>query len=185
MTNISNTDLQKAILRCKKQDPIAQRKVYNHFILSLYNTANRILNDRLASEDAVQNAFIKAFAKIHQYDHGKGNFSSWLHRICVNESITILRKRKKLENLEDHTYIKDVESTALDHLEAEYILEAMKKLPETQRLIFTLYEVEGYAHKEIGTMLDITESSSRTYLMRAKNKLQTLLSPIINVKQVV
>ena len=185
MGRYNNIDLLELILRCKKQDHIAQRKVYDHFVLSLYNTSNRILNDKLASEDAVQNTFIKAFDKIHQHDSKKGSFSSWIHRICVNESIAIIRKRKHVEDLSNHDYIPDGKSSIVDALDAEYILEMMQKLTDTQRLIFNLYEVEGYSHREIGKLIGIGESSSRAYLTRAKTRLKSMLSEFTEVMKVV
>lgn len=185
MKKLSNIDLIELLLQCKKQDNIAQREIYDYFVISLYNTSLRILNDRITSEDAVQNTFIKAFDKIHQFNLEKGSFSSWIHRICVNESISIIRKKKQVEDLGNHTYIPDEKPTMLDTLDAEYILEAMQKLPETQRVIFNLYEVEGYTHKEIGDLIGISESSSRTYLMRAKTKLRAMLSRFTEVKTVI
>ena len=185
MSRYSNIDLIQLVLQCKKQDHIAQRKIYDHFVLSLYNTSNRILNDKLASEDAVQNTYIKAFDKIHQHDSKKGSFSSWIHRICVNESIGIIRKKKKVEDLSNHEYIPDGKYTIIDTLDAEYILETMKKLPDTQRLIFNLYVIEGYSHKEIGELIGIGESSSRAYLTRAKKKLKSMLSGFSEVMKVV
>lgn len=185
MIKYSKIELEKLILQCKKQDSNAQRKIYDYFVLSLFNTSKRILNDGRSSEDAVQNAFIKTFDKIHQFSFAKGSFSAWIHRICVNESIEILRKKKTVQDLSNHEYVADGNSTIADTMDAEYILEMMEKLPDTQRLIFNLYEIEGYSHREIGELIGINESSSRTYLMRAKSKLMSMISEFTTIMKVV
>lgn len=177
MSKKQSIQLSTIISKCKEQDPTAQRRLYDMYVLRLYNVAYRIVYSREDAEDAVHQAFRKAFAKIDTYNVDKGHMSNWLNRICVNESITIIKKRKlKFNPIEDQLTIASSAPSKLDHMEAEYIYKAISRLPEQQRIIFNLYEIEGYTHKEIADMLGSKESTCRAYLTRAKSKLRELLS---------
>jgi RNA polymerase sigma-70 factor (ECF subfamily) len=120
--------------------------------------------------DAIQESYIKIFSKANSYSDSKGSLKSWMARIAVNECLQILRKQKRLVLL-------DISSTSLEpqsqedvvaQLSATEIYNEVEKLPVGYRTVFNLYVVEGYSHKEIGEMLTITPSSSRSQLTRAK-----------------
>ena len=173
---MSTIPISTIISKCKEQDPAAQRQLYDRYVLKLYNVSYRILHSREDTEDAVQQAFRKAFAKMDTYAPDRGHISSWLTKICVNESIAIVRKRKvKFDPIEENLTIATNAPSKLDDLEAEYIYRAISKLKEQHRIIFNLYEIEGYSHKEIAVMLQMNVSTCRAYLTRAKMRLRELL----------
>ena len=169
----SNIEIKELVAKVRKSDVRAQRKLYDLLVLKMYNTVHRVLANREDTLDCLQNGFASIFKKINNYDADKGAFVSWATRIFINEALGMIRKRKmRFEEISDNVIILNNESTAIDTLEAEYIMELIADLPDQYRIIFNLYEIEGYSHKEIAQKLNIGESSSRTYLTRAKLKLK-------------
>lgn len=182
MTKINKQiKIEKLLRKLKDCDAAAQRELYNLLVLGMYNTVYRILKNKEDVQDCLQVSFSLLFRKIDQYDPGKGAFSAWSTRIFINESLRILRqKRVHFEMLDDGIYVKMEEATPLENLQVKDILNLVNALPDQMRVIFSLYEIEGYSHKEIAEILDIAVSSSRTYLMRAKMKLRLQLQPALS-----
>ena len=168
----------------RRNDVRAQRELYDLLVLRMYNTVLRILKNREDAEDCVQMGFSILFNKIEIFDPKKGTFAAWSTRIFINESLGILRRRKiRFDSINDNMYVESYSISPLEKMKAEDILNLMDRLNDQMRVIFNLYEIEGYSHKEIGQILDIAESSSRTYLMRAKKKLKTLVENQNDEKQ--
>lgn len=164
------------MIRVRQGDALAQRELYNIMVLSMFNTVLRILKNKEDAQDCVQVSFSLLFRKIDQFDLSKGAFSTWSTRIFINESLRILRQKKiHFEILNDNIYLEANSTSPIENLHAEDILNLINSLPDQMRIIFSLYEIEGYSHKEIAKIIEIAESSSRTYLMRAKMKLRLLL----------
>lgn len=140
--------------------------------------AIRYSKDQAMAKDLVHDTFLKVFTSIKMFDPRKGSIMGWMSRILINEALQHFRKNNRIDLLpetsfpdhEDHVY------SILHTLEAEDILRLINTLPEGCRLIFNLYVIEGYKHKEIGQMLQITASASRAQLTRAKQLLRKLLS---------
>lgn len=156
--------------------------LYKRFYGYLLAIALRYVKNREDAEELVNECFVKVFFKLHTFS-GKSYgvqyeklFKGWLARICVNLSIDFLRKKKMMLNLDDQpeyeTAISPLDSS--NNLLVEDIMKLMSKLSDIQRTIFNLYEVEGYSHEEIAEKLEIPASTSRTYLMRAKEHLKAL-----------
>jgi RNA polymerase sigma factor (sigma-70 family) len=172
-TNKSHTEIEILItnvIRCKAS---AQKQMYDLLVLRMYNTVYRILKNKEDTQDCLQVAFSLVFRKIEQFDNRKGSFFSWCTRIFINESLRMLRRKKlKFEEINDSLIVPINYVSPLDDLQAEKVFELINTLPSQMRVIFNLYEIEGYSHKEIAELLNIADSSSRTYLMRAKIKLR-------------
>lgn len=137
-----------------------------------------MLHDEGEAEDLLQNSFTDVFTKLHTFRY-QSSIGAWIKRITVNNCINHLKKRRiRFETLED-TYTNH--STAADEpvgqevLEVERIHKAIFKLPEGYRIVFSLYLLEGYDHKEIASILDITEATSKSQYSRAKKKLREIL----------
>lgn len=150
----------------------------------MYVVANRFVKDSMEAEDIVQEAFIKAFAKLHQYK-AEVTFGAWLKRIVINKSIDLLKsKKKQLQELEEvHLKVideSDDEWLVEDNITIEDVKKAIEQLPSKYRYVVMLYLIEGYDHQEISDILDITKIASRTQLSRGKVKLQELLIPMYN-----
>jgi RNA polymerase sigma factor (sigma-70 family) len=161
---------------CKAGDQKAQFQIYKLYYKAMYNTSLRIVNDTMEAEDIMQESFLSAFEKIDTYS-GTVSFGAWLKRIVINRSLDALSKRKAIfEEINSYTGLKDESSD--DQLKKEEIdirveevKEAINKLPDGYRIILSLYLLEGYDHDEIGEILSISSSTSRSQLSRAKQKL--------------
>ena len=170
------------IEQCKQNDRKAQLQLYNQYCNGMYIVANRFLKDADDAEDVVQEAFIKAFSKLHQYK-AEVTFGAWLKRIVVNKSIDFLKSKKQhLVALEEvHLKVIDTEDDDKwlvdDAITLNDVKQAINALPEKYQYVVMLYLIEGYDHQEISEILNISEVASRTQLSRGKSKLQELLTP--------
>ena len=165
------------VAQCKANDRRAQMKLYKQYCDGMFCVAMRFLKNEDDAEDVLQEAFIKAFEKIHQFK-GEVTFGAWLKKIVVNRSIDFLKAKKEQLVALDETYmqIKDDEDwTVEDGVTLEEVKNAMEQLPETYRTVVQLYLMEGYDHDEISQILGITGSSCRTRLMRGKAYLKEIL----------
>lgn len=168
-----NIVLRQLVVRCKKEDVKAQKALYEHTVNGLYNVIYRMTVDHGATQDLLQDSFVKIFQKINQFDESKGSVFNWMCRIAVNNAINYLNKRKLVfEDQEKFNLVPDLHFSKLEELEADYILKLIEQLPDAQRVIFNLHEIEGYKHSEIAEILKINTHTSRSYLSRAKAKLQ-------------
>ena len=167
---------QDLIDGCLEGDQKAQFQVYKLYYKAMYNTSLRIVNDSMEAEDVMQEAFLSAFEKINTYS-GTVSFGAWLKRIVVNRSLDVLGRRKAIfEELDGHDGIRDDSIEDAEYKEetetrVEEVKAAIERLPEGYRVILSLYLIEGYDHDEIAEMLNISSSTSRSQLSRAKQKL--------------
>lgn len=169
------------IEKCKQNNRKAQLQLYNQYCNGMYIVAKRFLHDDADAEDVVQEAFINAFSKLHQYK-AEVTFGAWLKRIVINKSIDFLKsKRQQLVALDEvHLKVVDTEIDDKwlvdDAITLNDVRRAIKQLPETYQYVVMLYLIEGYDHQEISEILNISEVASRTQLCRGKAKLQQLLT---------
>ena len=144
----------------------------------MYNIAYRITNNELDAEDVLQESFVSAFRNIESY-RGTASIGAWLKRIVINNSITAVKKRKAdFVPIEEHGEYSDWQNQQDDdllYLNVEKIRNAIQLLPDGYRVVFSLYLMEGYDHKEIASILKITESTSKSQYNRSKKKLQKIL----------
>jgi RNA polymerase sigma-70 factor (ECF subfamily) len=168
---------QDIIDRCKLNEPKAQFQLYKLYYKAMFNTCLRIVNNNLEAEDIMQESFFKAFEKINLY-RGEVSFGAWLKKIVVNHSLDELRKKKlDLLSLEEAKVnpLETTENTIEEEQEiqakAEEIKEQINQLPDGYRIVLSLYLIEGYDHDEIGEILNITSSTSRSQCARARQKL--------------
>lgn len=166
------------VARCRAGDRDAYYRVYKLYARSMYNVAYRITGSIGDAEDALQEGFISAFRNLDSYRHD-ATFGAWLKRIVVNKSINILKKRKhepmtgewELEIAEE-----EPEVDYREELTVERVRQAIEELPDGYRSVLSLYLLEGYDHQEIAEIMDISESTSKSQLNRAKRKLREKLS---------
>ena len=169
------------IEQCKQNNRKAQLQLYNQYCDGMYVVAKRFLKDAHDAEDVVQEAFIKAFTKLHQYK-AEVTFGAWLKRIVVNKSIDFLKsKKQRLVDLEEvHLKVIDADDDDKwlvgDAVTINDVKKAIEKLPDKYQYVLMLYLIEGYDHQEISEILNISEIASRTQLSRGKVKLQELLT---------
>ncbi len=142
----------------------------------MYNTSLRIAGNATDAEDIMQEAFLSAFKKMDTYS-GQVSFGAWLKKIVVNRSLDHLKKKKVHFEELDERVTEEVENPLMEIREVDInkIKEAIFQLPEGYRVVLSLYLLEGYDHDEIAEILNISNSSSRSQLLRAKRKLRERL----------
>lgn len=159
--------LEQLIEKCKKRDNKAQEQLYRLFASKLFSVCLKYSDSQANAEDTLQDAFITIFKKIDQFKN-KGSFEGWLKRIVVNTALQKYRNQKVFEifneeQLEDPHVDLDEESISLD-----YLLKIIQQLPHRYRLVFNLYVLDGYSHKEIAELLKISQGTSKSNLARAR-----------------
>lgn len=167
---------EEIVRQCKKGSLKYQELLYKQFYGYAMGISLRYSLNRDDALEAVNDAFIKVFNAIGTYNTDKP-FKAWLRTIMVNTAIDRRRKDLKFQlNVElDNAAPIRSNMGPVDHLNAQDILKLMVELPSIQRTIFNMYEIDGYDHEEIATMLGIPVSSSRVYLSRAKERLRNIL----------
>jgi len=169
---------EEAILKgCLQNDPAAQRELYNRYSPKMLSVCYRFAHNREDAEDMLQEGFIKIFSQMHTFGN-RGAFEGWIRRIIVHTCINILKKNKKFNESVDIIHATGAmvrEESVPSIVQAKQIVECIRMLPIGYRTVLNLYAIEGYSHREIGTMLDIEESTSRSQYTRAKAMLEEIL----------
>ena len=163
---------EKIIAACKKGDHAAQKKIYEKYSARMLALCSRYITDYMEAEDTMVGGFVKVFEKISQFK-SEGSFEGWIRRIMVNEALANLRRKKSfhLSVSLDNSFHGTAGQINTD-LEVEDLLGFVQDLPDGYRTVFNLYAIEGFSHKEIAEKLDITESTSKSQLSRARAMLQ-------------
>ncbi|RCS28421.1 RNA polymerase sigma factor [Polaribacter sp. WD7] len=169
--------LEQLIKDCCKKQLAAQSKVYQLFSDKLFAVCLKYARNYQDAEDILQDSFLIIFDKIQTYKY-KGSFEGWLKRITINTALQKYRIDKRLSIVEDVPEIKDEEDVEIKNnsIEVTVLLSFVQELPDRYRLVFNLYVLDKYSHKEIATLLHISEGTSKSNLSRArlilKNKIQ-------------
>lgn len=162
---------------CLKNDASVQEALYNRFSPRMLGVCYRFARNREDAEDMMQEGFIKVFSQIHQF-RGQGALEGWIRRIIVHTCINILKKNKKFSDSVDLFHASTLhlkEDNIPSLLQAKQVVECIRLLPLGYRTVLNLYAIEGYSHREIASILDIEESTSRSQYTRAKSMLEDIL----------
>jgi len=162
---------------CLSNNAAAQEALYNRFSPRMLGVCYRFAKNREDAEDMLQEGFIKVFSQIHQY-RSEGALEGWIRRIVVHTCINVLKKNKKFSDSIDITFASEIgirEDSIPSIMQAKEVVECIRLLPIGYRTVLNLYAIEGYSHREIGSMLDIEESTSRSQYTRAKAMLEDVL----------
>jgi len=168
---------QAIIQGCLRKDPLCQRELYNHFSPRMLSVCYRFSSSKEDAEDMLQEGFIKVFAMLHSFA-GKGVFEGWIRRVIVTTCINFLKKHKKFNESIGLEYAEELSSkdeSFSSRMLGRQVMECIRSLPVGYRTVLNLYAIEGYSHKEIGEMLEIGESTSRSQYTRAKVMLEKML----------
>jgi RNA polymerase sigma factor (sigma-70 family) len=157
---------------CLRNDKASQDYLYKKFSSKMFGLCIRYSNTREEAEDVLQEGFIKVFNKIDRFKH-EGSFEGWIRRIMINTALKSKDKRKlKYENAGlDNVREPKFDSQVLGELNRKELMRIINSLPEGYRVVFNLFAVEGYPHKEIAQMLQISEGTSRSQYSRARQNL--------------
>lgn len=168
---------ERMLTGCLENNAAAQEALYAHFSAKMLGVCYRFGKNREDAEDMLQEGFIKVFSQIYQY-RNEGALEGWIRRIVVHTCINSIKKNKKFSDSVDITYASAVgirEENIPSIMQAKEVVECIRILPVGYRTVLNLYAIEGYSHKEIGNMLDIEESTSRSQYTRAKAMLEDIL----------
>jgi RNA polymerase sigma-70 factor (ECF subfamily) len=159
-------------LRAGTGDSGAQFELYELYYKAMFTTANGIVKDHMLAEELMQNGFMTAFTKMDKW-HQKSSFGAWLKRVVINECLDYLAKRKLDTVSMEDMQIAEPEMEVVEEPEYDVaeVKAAMNELPQGYRTILSLYLMEGFDHEEIGEILKISSSTSRSQYLRAKKKL--------------
>lgn len=163
--------LKKLIEKCKQGDLKAQSEVYQLFAGKLFALCLKYSKNYQEAQDNLQDGFITIFKKMEQYQF-KGSFEGWLKRIVVNTALQKYRKKSVLNLISDE--IPDEVEVEVDEttVSLDYLLSIIQELPNRYRLVFNMYVLDGYSHREIAEMLEISEGTSKSNLSRARQILK-------------
>ncbi len=171
------TDVE-LVAGCQRGEPLFQRALYQQYHRLMFGVCIRYASNREDAQDILQEGFIKVFKHIKNFAN-KGSFEGWIRRIMVHTAIEHYRKRSKyfMVDIQEAREL-EFDADALGQLGTQEILALINELPTGYRTVFNLYAVEGYSHKEIGEMLNISSGTSKSQLSRAKKLLQSRLESL-------
>lgn len=162
---------------CRRGERRTQEMLYKLMASKMLGVCMRYAKDRYEGEDMLQMGFVKVFQKLGEF-RGEGSFEGWIRRIMVNTAIETYRKNQKMLNVVDLDEVHDMPQHTFDMqgLEIKDLLTLIRHLSNGYRMVFNLYAIEGYSHKEIAELLGITEGASKSQLSRARAILKEKLN---------
>jgi RNA polymerase sigma factor (sigma-70 family) len=180
------SEIEKIIKGCLAGDRRDQELLYRRHAAKLYAVCLQYSGNEEEARDILQEGFIKIFENLNHYKH-EGSFEGWMRRITVNTALEKFRKKHSLYRVDDIDLIPepDADPDNQDYagLEAADLLEIIRELPPKYRVVFNLYAIEGYSHKEIGKMVNISEGTSKSNLSRARVILQRRVGSYTGIKK--
>ncbi len=172
---------QKLIKKCLKQDALAQRALYEKYRQAWFMCCLRYAKDKMEAEDIFQNGLISIFKDLNQFNRDKAAFGTWSNRVMVNAALQYLRKWSKYDRImvsEEHGFEATVQEDIFAELGAKELTKMIQNLPIGYRIVFNMYVLEGYKHREIAKELDISVGTSKSQLFKAKRILKRELELI-------
>ncbi|NTW23086.1 MAG: RNA polymerase sigma factor [Lentimicrobium sp.] len=169
-------DLDSVIAACRQNNTQAQRALVKLFYGYVKSISLRYSSDDQVAEEILNDSFLKAFNNLHKYDENQP-FKAWLRTIAVNTAIDYYRKSIKQPVYQDYDQVQvaDISEDIISHMAAEEILAMVRQLTPAYRMVFTLYVIDGYSHREIAEILGIREGTSKSNLQDARRKLQSMI----------
>lgn len=162
---------------CIKNDRRAQEALYKAFYRAMISLCLRYTRN---SEDAVEvlnSGFFKVFKNIQQYDRKKGSLYTWIRKLVINSCLDFIKQKEKIESgeeLEEEMEVA-IPPGVVEKIEADELLSMIRRLPPATGLVFNLFSIEGFSHKEIAAMMGISEGTSKWHLSEARRKLQSMI----------
>ncbi|GGD33229.1 RNA polymerase sigma factor [Flavobacterium orientale] len=177
-------NLNEIIAGCVKQKREAQKELYDNFNKILFQSCLKYSGNYEEAEDLLHDAFIDILTSIHTYKF-KGSFEGWMKRIVINKAITHFKTKPYTDSIEKTVGLAEEENEMVTYSNSlEDILTSIQELPNQYQMVFSLYELDNYSHKEIASMLSISESTSKSNLHRAKAILRLRLTEKNSTKKV-
>ncbi len=162
--------------KCKQGDQRAQKQLFEKLYAQMYRVCFRYIGKQADPEDCLMRAFMKAFQKLDTFQHdGDHSLFFWIRKIMVNESLMEIRKMNSSLMVVQQDEVPDakIEENVLDLLSAEELYKLVTDLPVGYRTVFNLFVIEGYSHQEIAETMGISENTSKTQLLKARQRLRS------------
>ncbi|RDI56529.1 RNA polymerase sigma factor [Flavobacterium glaciei] len=172
--------LDQIIADCKKNDPKAQEQLYQLFSKKFFGVCLKYSSSYEDAQDNLQDGFLIVFRKIEQFS-GKGSFEGWAKRIMINNALQKYKGVRYMEVINENIPEEDVEIDD-DQIPIEYLMQIIQELPDQYRLVFNLYVLDGYSHKEIAEMLTIATGTTKSNLARARMILKEKIEAYTRIK---
>jgi len=178
-----HSDDRDLIAGCRQKDRLAQKYLYQKYYGKMLGICMRYTSQKSEAVDVLNQAFLKVFDKIDQYQPS-GSFSGWIAKIVFNTAIDFIRRHTLYKEVMDYNVEKEVSMDAqiFEQLYVEDLFKSIQKLPSTSRIVFSLYVVDGYKHREIAELLNISINTSKWQLAEARKQLQKDLKNLKPVK---
>ena len=174
---------QELVKGCLRNSRLHQQALYERYSSKMFAVCLRYAPDRMLAEDFLQEGFVKVFTRLDQFN-GQGSLEGWVRRVMVNTALQYLRSQKNAPqevDIEHSQHVSNGDSGVLDSLAVEELTKMVQKLPTGYRMVFNMYVIEEYTHKEIAAELGITEGTSKSQLARARGLLQKMIKKNENI----
>ena len=162
------------VYECLKDNRKAQRQLYDLLAPVVYGVCQRYSTNKYHADDLFQEAFIRVFKKLYLFDQNKGTLEAWASRVTLNVVLAQYRDKhlKESEAIDDELNLHSKETSVVENMTFQEMLDLVNTLPDKQKIVFNLFAVEGYSHKEIAEALQIDEGTSRSQLNKARKNLK-------------
>jgi len=163
---------------CLKNDRKAQEELYKRYYPAMMTLCLRYVRERSDAVEVLNDAYLKVFKQLPRYDAVKAALYTWMRTIVINTALDSLRKKKVIRDREmrsDEGEGPGIDNDAISKLSGDELLGMIRQLPVTTRLVFNLYSIDGFSHREIATMLGISEGTSRWHLSDARRQLRLII----------
>jgi RNA polymerase sigma factor (sigma-70 family) len=175
----SEDDIQTIIRGCLKNDRRSQEELYKRYFPAMMALCLRYVRNSGDGVEVLNDAFLKVFRQLGRYDAAKGALYTWMRKILINTALDSLRKQKMIRYHEMPTATAEepgIENEAISKLNSDELLGVIRQLPVTSCLVFNLYSIDGFSHREIAGMLGISEGTSRWHLSDARRQLKQIIN---------
>jgi RNA polymerase sigma factor (sigma-70 family) len=164
---------------CLRNDRRSQEELYKRYYPAMMALCLRYVRSQADAVDVLNDAFLKVFRQLGKYDATKGALYTWMRKVLINTALDALRKQKAIRYHEMLMAIEEepgIENEAISKLDGDELLGLIRQLPVTTGLVFNLYGIDGFSHREIADMLDISEGTSRWHLSDARRQLKQIIN---------
>lgn len=171
--------LKKLIKQCQNKELKAQRALYELYSSKLFSLCLKYSKNYTEAQDNLQDAFISIYENIHQFKH-KGSFEGWIKRIAINTALQRYRNQKVFSLNYEENLIQPENDFSENKISLQDLLKCIQELPNRYRMVFNLYVLDGYSHKEIAEVMEISEGTSKSNLARGRQILKDKVNRILN-----
>ncbi len=165
-------NIEQLIQKCKKQDLKSQEQLYKLYANKLFAVSLKYSRNYEEAEDNLQDAFLTILKKIAQYKN-KGSFEGWMKRIVINTALQRYRKQDVFQIIDEESIKEPEVEVNEEELSLPFLLQIIQELPDRYRMVFNLYALDGFSHKEIAEMMNISTGTSKSNLARARKILKS------------